>query len=124
MAFVFCDGFDRYTASADLIRKWSSNDDETAVTFAASAGKRGGGALELTDDDKGLWLTINHGTDKIRIAFWIKISAKPASNDFLVKLVNGAKSNAGHVVVQTDGTLVLGDWYSNGDDLSFESGRE
>lgn len=44
MAALFCDGFDHYTAVADIAAKWTSTVPSTVIN--ATGGRRGGGALK------------------------------------------------------------------------------
>ncbi|WP_398332389.1 hypothetical protein [Vulcanococcus sp.] len=75
MTFRFCDGFDSYTATAQVTRKWSSG---SSFTFASTAGKFGGGALTNSSSPysfqvvKGV--SIPSGA-KVRVGFYLKYSS-------------------------------------------------
>ncbi|MGV0984393.1 MAG: hypothetical protein ACOYB2_07545 [Limnohabitans sp.] len=75
MTFRFCDGFDSYTTVANLTAKWST---VAGASFAATAGRFGGGAVFNSGSGLNLLLTkavtIPIGS-RVRLAMSLKYSA-------------------------------------------------
>lgn len=80
MALIFVDGCDSYTDTADLTTKWDFNSEPTTgVTFNATAGRFGQGAVVVAND--GEWLDkiipLRGGTadtDDLFVSFSFKLS--------------------------------------------------
>ena len=75
MTFRFCDGFDSYSATAQVPSKWSSG---SGYTFSSTAGRFGGGALTNSSSPNGFLLlkttSIPSGA-KVRVGMHLKFSA-------------------------------------------------
>ncbi len=82
MAFVFCDGFDSYAATADVTKKW---DVLGPWTWASASGVLGGGCMQVASaiSANAIKKAIRPsaaGVTHDRIAFNFKFSTTPASN--------------------------------------------
>ena len=80
MALIFADGFDSYSATADLVSKFDYNSSATYNTFAATGGRFGGGALQCSRDDHFVDKVIpltggTPGTDDLFISFSLKMDS-------------------------------------------------
>jgi hypothetical protein len=51
MALIFADGFDSYSATADLLTRYDAVGSSTYVNFSPTGGRFGGGALVINNDD-------------------------------------------------------------------------
>jgi len=85
MALLFMDGFDKYAASADLVKEWNNNSMPSAVTFNPTAGRFGGGAVvaapttAIYANNYGLQKIIRPvGNPVVRVGMSFKATAKPA----------------------------------------------
>lgn len=77
MALVFCDGFDSYAATADMAKKWGTNN---GWVYNATAGRSGGGAMQATSVVTIFTpLTIISSTQQSVFGWWMKVSAIPAA---------------------------------------------
>lgn len=98
--FLFADGFDSYSATADMTKKWDSINGSFAA-FSAAAGIEGGGALVITGASGTACATkqvrapssSSNFTDDY-VAFWVKISAAPAARVILLEAVAGGSFNS------------------------------
>lgn len=120
MGLLFCDGFDSYSATADLARNYAVG---TSWTWQAAAGRNSGGCVQcvagggsLTGPNVNTW-AIAAGTF-MGVCFWFKCSAAPTANAqfFLTggeTIFVGASSNAipGALVFQngTQGNMTISD---------------
>ena len=98
MTFRFCDGFDSYSASAQLSNKWPTS---TSASWASTAGRFGGGAL--TNSSAPYQFQVTRGVAipsgaKARIGFYLKYSSGTTAN-----ALSGAYYNIGF-----NGTAALG----------------
>jgi len=82
--FRFCDGFDSYAATGDLIKKWDAVG--TNWTWQSTAGINGGGSIQNTgasgNNITKLYRPVHNITSTITTyaSFWIKFTAAPAAN--------------------------------------------
>lgn len=112
MTLLFCDGMDSYGATADLPKKWNSNN---SCTFNATAGNYGGGAVlngtfalsQLVKNFSG-----PSSGQKIRVGFWFKQASTPGGQYSIWNLTSGAGSDtwlfvdsSGHVQVCQLGSI-------------------
>lgn len=108
MALLFCDGFDSYAATADLIKKWSSN-DSSLFTWASSGGPSGGGGncISVASASGGSLRKqgrdVNSSRHNDTVMFWFKFSAVPASSIIFFQFLGG--SGAPSLKVTSTGKL-------------------
>jgi hypothetical protein len=113
MALRFCDGCDSYAVNADLAKKWAAVG--TGWGFASGGGRFGGGAITVTGNAGSLLVTkagLTASAEQV-FAFYIKISAPPAS---LTTFLGGVTPGGGVMYglrLNTNGTLALYDQNNN-----------
>jgi hypothetical protein len=112
MALLLCDGFDSYSVTADLTKKWASATSE--FTFGATSGRTGGGGLVCTQNVNNHLLTSSTqvfgpngftgtaATHWYAFAFWFKSSAAPSAARALLQTVNAA--GTANVIAQINAT--------------------
>jgi hypothetical protein len=118
---LFQDGFDAYTATADLTKKWSTNTVAADITWGAAFGRFGGGGLQaVTAGLLTSQIFPNTSTSPcsspLMAAFWFKASAKPGGNATIVEFIGSNASPAfwqlnssGQVLLSTSlNTFTLG----------------
>lgn len=114
MAGYFADGFDNYSASADITRNWNGG-SMSGWTYNSTGGILGGGCIRAASVASPSLYTpalfnIGQGT-QVGGAGWFKASAAPASNsssERLLGLVTNALGNAGPFInISTTGVLLL-----------------
>ena len=119
MGLLFADGFDSYSASADLFRNWSVVDSPWA--WVSNAGRNGGGCAQCVGTNNtqslstpaGLFTTPN-GT-LAGYCFWLKISAIPTATGILTQAQTGAAAGMSGLRVNTStGFLAQGNAGSAG----------
>ncbi|HET9613702.1 MAG TPA: hypothetical protein VFP22_02725 [Candidatus Limnocylindrales bacterium] len=91
MALLFMDGFDTYTAEADLEKRWSTDIFQTS-SFAAitsAAGRNGGNGLRFANNSSiSTPLGVNAGT--LYAGFWFVGAASGADTNWICSFQDGA----------------------------------
>ena len=126
MAVVFCDAFDSYGATADMLAyKWGGVSGGTPVSWNSTAGVLGGGAAVFANSGSGTqnYLFTPDVTARIpypaqsAAAFWFKTSAtgKPTSTMQILGVYNSSVSGVSGIVgIATNGGLAMaGNSFSN-----------
>ena len=92
MALVFCDGFDSYTATADLTKKWRVA--QSPWTWSATAGSMGGGGIVAATTGGGQLATQPYLSSSTlsAVGFYFKASGPPASTLSLLAGYNTGNS--------------------------------
>ncbi len=110
MALIFSDGFDSYSATADLLRNWTSG---ASWPWNATSGINGGGCLKSVTSVVGIsvpiGLTSIPATSNAGYCFWIKITATPSATLLCVNEFTSAGSYAGGLSITTGGLFRLTD---------------
>lgn len=106
MSLLFIDGFDHY-ATADILKKWS---DHSGATIAASSGRRGGGAMNISFYGYYATKTLPSSHQTLIVGFSINA---PVINTGSQKLLTISDGGALHlmVTVETGGALKV--WRDN-----------
>lgn len=93
MALIFVDGFDSYSADADLATKWDQV-DTTEFNFGSTIGRFGAGGLLMIDDaaDLGKSFPVSGTlatTDELIFSYSIKTNVyPPTSDDTMIQFVS------------------------------------
>lgn len=109
MAVLFMDGCDNYAATADLTKKWTSNTNQSAVTFNPTAGRFGGGCIHFVANTGYLTKSIPNSSTFV-MGCWHKIGTAGAmQSDNLFKLKQSGAGAAHGVIVkiEADGAIAL-----------------
>src|SRR6266700_205590 len=82
MGLNFCDGFDNYSATANLTRTYRSIGSSWA--WNATAGRNGGGSMQCSSPAAASTFFLPVNVQNVvngaaGVAFWMKVSAIPAS---------------------------------------------
>ncbi len=112
MGLIFCDGFDSYSTSAELIRNWPGA-AFTGTCFNATAGRLGGGAFQTvatsvtlqTLNSTSVMLILNN-SQTLGISFWLKVSTPPSASTMILNFFNSNNGLNGGIHLVT-GTGVL-----------------
>lgn len=115
MSLLFVDGFDSYAVTADLPDKGWTNNDAVDATFESTAGRDGGGCVNLRDDFGGLGLihrTFNLTTEVLRVAFWCNLdSASTITANVAILIIRDAAGTAAFALWLTaGGVFQLTEW--------------
>ena len=106
----FCDGFDSYGSSTDLIKKWSGGVD-SSWTWGSTAGRFGGPGVSNAGAAAGKFIRSPLGLASVAnqsvvaIGFWLKISANPAAATQLLQILYSSAAVAYDMQVTTAGKL-------------------
>lgn len=96
MALLFMDGADHY-ATADLYNKWTNFWGGGAnLSINATAGRRGGGALQGLNDSRGPEKTVTTASDTCIVGFAYKSAALPGGT---VEFIHISDSSVQHITV-------------------------
>jgi len=118
MGVFFADSFNSYSASSDLDRNWTGL-TRVGWTWNATAGRTGGGAIQLVSTANGklaipsnLFSQIASGI--VGMGFWLKCTAAPTTNTwFLIGQFNNTfgsnfASTSSILSIHTTGALAIG----------------
>jgi hypothetical protein len=112
MTLKFCDGFDSYAATADLLKKWRLAN--TPWTWSSAAGRFGGGAAVSTGSVGGgqlasqIAFAIPGGASQgPAFQFYFKISAVPAALSQFFACYGATGALGGEVRIGTSGQIVM-----------------
>lgn len=115
MALLWMDGFDKYSADADLANR---NYTFTANShFQATAGRNGGGAIQAVgtgDADFNIPIAVTGGTI-FHTAGWYKFTAGVPIGNFIKFFDSGRTQWGGLKAINGDGTLQGVKWQGTGD---------
>ena len=110
MAIVFTDSADAYAAGADLLKKWQTV--QSPWTYAAGAGRFGGGAIQSSGSAAGKLLATSGllTTGSNAMGAWVKFSASPstASQPFMVYVDGSSNIGQDWLFLNTAGTISIG----------------
>lgn len=103
MALLFCDGFDSYSSTADLLKKWGGNN---GWTYNATAGRNGGGAVQVTSAViLSTPFAITPALSEQAYGFWLKVSALPGAAATILYPLNSGAGAGAQLRLQTTGFL-------------------
>lgn len=97
MALRFMEGFDMYSAAADIASMRGCTVNGTP-SFLSTGGRFGGGCMEFNSNTDEIIIplpTIDAGTAKMHWAAWIKVSDLPAAAADMIRIRNNAAGNSG-----------------------------
>lgn len=114
MGLLFADGFDSYSASADLARNWQGNGivgGTYSAGYDATSGRTGGGCFKSVTTALSLGLLPGvvsvASAAVVSIAFWGKWSAVPSALSNFITIYNSAGTYEGGPGMTTGGKLCL-----------------
>lgn len=92
MAIIFVDSCDKYNASADLTKFWTSVNTSDNI-YDASKGRYGGGCIIVYDDIFNMWKNFPvagtaPSTDELFVSFWFYPEAMPTNEEGLITFQN------------------------------------
>ncbi len=104
MTLRFTDGFDSYSATADLLKKYVSN---AGATWNATAGRNGGGAIQFTTNSILQTFPITLGGSIANLGFWFKATAKPGAGTIVFKAFSSSNTLLGSLDILATGLFCL-----------------
>ncbi len=110
MALLWCDGFDSYSATADLTRNWTGG---ASWPWNATSGVNGGGCLKSVTTATSIIPPINGfsitNNSPAGYCFWLKVTATPSANLLFLQEYTSAAAYSGGLVLLTTGVFRLTD---------------